>query len=102
MHQECAGYLASVIDITKAAKSEPQDIPVVRDFIDVFPEDLPGLPPDREVEFNIELIPGTTPISKTPYPMALAALKELKIQVQSLIKGSFDRAIRPGSASLVS
>ena len=57
---------------------EIEDIHVVREFPDVFPEDLPGLPPDREVEFSIDLVPGTTPISKAPYRMAPAELKELK------------------------
>ena len=50
----------------------------MREFPDVFPEDLLGLPPDREVEFSIDLIPSTAPISKAPYRMAPAELKELK------------------------
>ena len=45
------------------------DIPVVCDFLDVFPDDLPGLPPDQEVEFKIELLPGIAPISRRPYRM---------------------------------
>ena len=47
-----------------------EDIPVVRDFPDVFPEELPGIPPNRDVEFAIDLIPGTAPISRRPYKMA--------------------------------
>jgi hypothetical protein len=47
------------------------DIPVVSEFLDVFPDDLPRLPPDRDVEFKIELLPGTTPISRRPYRMPL-------------------------------
>ncbi|WVZ79127.1 hypothetical protein U9M48_026741, partial [Paspalum notatum var. saurae] len=54
----------------------------VCDFPDVFPEELPGLPPDRDVEFRIDLVPGTTPVSKRPYEMAPYELKELKIQLQ--------------------
>jgi predicted aspartyl protease len=54
------------------------NIRVVRDFPDVFPEELPGMPPDREVEFVIELLPGTAPISKWPYRMSVEELKELK------------------------
>ena len=54
------------------------DIPVVCDFPDVFPDDLPGLPPDREVEFKIELLPGTAPISRRPYRMPPNELAELK------------------------
>ena len=51
------------MDLSKERKVEPSDIPVVREYLSVFPEDLPGLPPDREIEFEIELIPGTAPIS---------------------------------------
>ena len=58
-----------------------EDILVVRDFPDVFPNDLSGLSPKSEVEFTIDLVPGTTPISKTPYRMALVELKELKVQL---------------------
>jgi hypothetical protein len=54
------------------------NIHVVRDFPDVFPEELPGMPPDREVEFVIDLLPGTIPISKRPYMMSVEELKELK------------------------
>ena len=55
-----------------------EHIPVVCEFPDVFPEELPRLPPDREVEFAIELIPGTTPISRRPYRMPPNELVELK------------------------
>jgi hypothetical protein len=57
---------------------------VVRDFPDVFPEELPGMPPDREVEFVIDLLPGTAPISKRPYMMSVEELKELKKQLTEL------------------
>ena len=56
--------------------------PVVKEFLDVFPEDLPGLPPDRVLEFFIDVIPGTTPISKAPYRMVPVELAELKKQLQ--------------------
>jgi hypothetical protein len=55
------------------------DIPVVSEFPDVFPDGLPGLPPDRDVEFKIELLPGTAPISRRPYRMPLNELAELKV-----------------------
>ena len=61
------------------------DIPVVCEFSDVFPEELPGLPPDREVEFKIELVPGTAPISRRPYRMPPNELAELKVQLQDLL-----------------
>ncbi|WVZ52158.1 hypothetical protein U9M48_003244 [Paspalum notatum var. saurae] len=66
-------------------------IPVVRDFLDVFLEELPGLPPDRDVEFRIELVPGTTPISKRLYRMAPNELKELKTQLQEQLDNGFIR-----------
>ena len=69
-------------------------IPVVCEFLDVFPEDLPGLPPDREVEFSIELEPGTTPISRRPYRMAPKELAEMKKQLEELLEKGF---IRPSS-----
>ena len=58
-----------------------QDVPIVHDFGDVFPEEFPGMPIDREIEFNINVMPGTQPVTKTPYRMATAKLKELKIQL---------------------
>jgi hypothetical protein len=71
------------------------NIRVVRDFSDVFPEELPGMPPDREVEFVIDLLPGTAPISKRPYMMSVEELKELKKQVTELQEAGY---IRPSSS----
>jgi hypothetical protein len=61
-----------------------ESISVVEDFMDVFLEELPGMPPEREVEFYIDLIPGTTPIAKRPYRMAPTELAELKLQIAEL------------------
>ena len=61
------------------------------EFPDLFPEDFPGLPPQREIEFVIELAPGAEPISRTPYRMAPAELKELKIQLEELLDSGFIR-----------
>ena len=58
--------------------------PIVCKFVDAFPEDLPGLPPIREIEFTIDLVPGTSPISIPPYRMAPVELKELKSQLEEL------------------
>jgi hypothetical protein len=58
---------------------------VVREFADVFPDELPGMPPDRDVEFVIELQPGTAPISKRPYRRPPKELAELKTQLQELL-----------------
>ncbi|XP_070660571.1 uncharacterized protein [Malus domestica] len=78
------GYLAYVV-LNDDTPSSVEDVPVVRYFPDVFLEDLPGLPPNREVEFVIDLLPGTNPISLTPYKMAPAELRELKVQLQELV-----------------
>ena len=76
LKQGCEAYLAHVTDV-KQETPELQDIPVVNEFPDVLPEELPGLPPDREIEFMMELAPGTEPVSKGPYIMAQVEMKEL-------------------------
>ena len=73
----CEAYLAYVIDTVKA-RPNVSDISTVSDFPDVFPEELPGLPPPREIEFAIDVVPSATPASITPYRMAPVELKELK------------------------
>jgi hypothetical protein len=72
-----------------------EDIPVVCEYPDVFPDELPGMPPDRDVGFVIELQPGTTPISKRPYRMPPKELVELKNQLQELLDKGY---IRPSSS----
>ena len=91
----CQGYLAYVVEIEKEGILV-DEIPVVREFPDVFPDDIPGLPLEREVEFTIDLIPGTEPISIPPYRMAPAELRELKAQLEELLSKGF---IRPSISS---
>jgi hypothetical protein len=67
----------------------------VSEFPDVFPDDLPGMPPDRDIEFSIELITGTSPISKRTYRMDVKDLAELKKQIEELLSKGF---IRPSSS----
>jgi hypothetical protein len=62
-----------------------EDIHIVREFPDVFPNDLPGMQPETAIEFKIELHPGTAPIAKSPYMMSPVEMKELKIQLQGLL-----------------
>ncbi|XP_071933809.1 uncharacterized protein [Coffea arabica] len=81
LHKGAQGFLAFLIN-APSDQVKLEDVPVVREFLDVFPEELKTLPPEREVEFKIDLVLGTAPISKTPYRMAPAELKELKIQLQ--------------------
>ena len=79
-----------------------EDILIVKDFSDVFLNDLLGLLPDREVEFTIDLVPGTTPISKAPYRMAPIELKKLKVQLQELLDKGFIRpSVSPWGAPVL-
>ena len=71
------------------------DIPIVCEFLDVFLDELPRLPLDRDIEFKVELIPGIVPISQRPYRMPPNELAELKIQLQELLKKGL---IRPSSS----
>nr|AAV43998.1 hypothetical protein [Oryza sativa Japonica Group] len=72
-----------------------EEIPIVREYPDVFPDDLPGMPPKRDIEFRIDLVPGTTPIHKRPYRMAANELAEVKRQVDDLLQKGY---IRPSSS----
>ncbi|KAJ9536387.1 hypothetical protein OSB04_un000447 [Centaurea solstitialis] len=97
----CEGYLAYVKD-TSAEERSPKSQPVVREFLDVFPDELPGVPPIREVEFTIDLIPGSEPISKAPYRMAPVELLELKEQLQELLDRGFIRpSVSPWGAPVL-
>ena len=79
-----------------------EDIPIVKEFPDVFPNDISSLPPNREVEFTIDLIPGTEPISIPPYRMAPAKLRELKAQLEELLSKGFIRpSISPWGAPVL-
>ncbi|GJU07965.1 hypothetical protein Tco_1124395 [Tanacetum coccineum] len=66
--------------------------PVIRDFPVVFPEDLPGLLPPRQVEFRIDLIPGAAPVARAPYRLAPSEMKELSKQLQDLLEKGFIRS----------
>nr|XP_027064418.1 uncharacterized protein LOC113690624 [Coffea arabica] len=90
LYKGAQGFLAFLIN-APSDQVKLEDVPVVREFPDVFPEELKTLPPEREVEFKIDLVPGTAPISKTPYRMAPAELKELKIQLLDLLEKGFVR-----------
>ncbi|KAL5734645.1 hypothetical protein ACOSP7_032506 [Xanthoceras sorbifolium] len=101
MRKGCEAYLAQVVDSRKVI-AEIQNIPTVCDFADVFPEELPGLPPQREVEFVIDVVPGTSPVSIAPYRMTPAELKELKIQLQELLDKGFIRpSVSPWGAPVL-
>jgi hypothetical protein len=75
--------------------SQGSEVPVVNEFPDVFPEELPRMPPDQDIEFVIELKPDTSPLYKTPYRMATLELAELKEHIKELLEKGF---IRPSSS----
>ncbi|KAI3825909.1 hypothetical protein L1987_07638 [Smallanthus sonchifolius] len=83
-------FLAHVIQ-KEDKKRSVQDIPIIRDFPEVFPDDLPGLPPVRQVEFRIDLIPGANPVAKAPYRLAPSEMQELASQLQELADKGFIR-----------
>ncbi|GJX91427.1 putative reverse transcriptase domain-containing protein [Tanacetum coccineum] len=95
--QGCQVFLIQMMneEKTKIPERRIKDVPVVRDFPKVFPEDLPGLPPTRQAEFHIELIPRAAPVARTPYRLAPAEMKELAEQLKELSDKGF---IRPSSS----
>ncbi|XP_035838246.1 uncharacterized protein LOC118485856 [Helianthus annuus] len=96
-HQSNVGGRVFALSATDAA-----NVPGTREYPDVFPDELPGLPPDRQLEFTIDLIPGTEPISKAPYRMAPMELKELKEQLQELLDLGFIRpSVSPWGAPVL-
>ncbi|GJS67386.1 putative reverse transcriptase domain-containing protein [Tanacetum coccineum] len=90
----CQVFIAQVIE-KESDEKRLEDIPVVREFPEVFPEDLPGLPPIRQVEFQIDLIPGTAPVARAPYRLAPSEMQELSNQLQELADRGF---IRPSTS----
>ncbi|GKE75203.1 hypothetical protein Tco_1537244 [Tanacetum coccineum] len=98
MLKGCLVFLAHVTtkeDEDKSEKKRLEDIPIVQDFPEVFPEDFPGLPPTRQVEFQIDLVPGAAPVARAPYRLAPSKMKELSEQLQELSDKGF---IRPSSS----
>ncbi|GJY16123.1 putative reverse transcriptase domain-containing protein, partial [Tanacetum coccineum] len=95
--QGCQVFLIQMMmeEETKIPERRIKDVPVVRDFPEVFPEDLPGLPLTRQVEFHIELIPGAEPVARAPYRLSPAEMKELAEQLKELSDKGF---IRPTSS----
>ncbi|GJW85958.1 putative reverse transcriptase domain-containing protein [Tanacetum coccineum] len=94
----CHVFLANITatkDKDKSKGKRLEDVPVVQEFPKVFPEDLPGIPPTRQVEFRIDLVPGATPVARAPYRLAPSEMKELAEQLQELTDKGF---IRPSSS----
>nr|GEZ36592.1 putative reverse transcriptase domain-containing protein [Tanacetum cinerariifolium] len=93
----CHIFLAHVTTKENEAKSKErrlEDVPIMQDFPEIFPEDLPGIPPTRQVEFQIDLVPGAAPVAWAPYRLAPSEMKELSDQLKELADKGF---IRPSS-----
>ncbi|GJZ26563.1 putative reverse transcriptase domain-containing protein [Tanacetum coccineum] len=92
------GFQMFVAHVTEKKSKEKrlEDVPVIHNFPEVFPDDLPGLPPPRKVEFRIDLVPGAAPVVRAPYRLAPSEMKELFLQLQELLEKGF---IRPSSLS---
>ncbi|GJT67829.1 putative reverse transcriptase domain-containing protein [Tanacetum coccineum] len=96
MEKGCQLFLVTVKENKDESKEKRlEDVPTVRDFPDVFPEDLPGLPLIQQVEFQIDLVPGAAPIAQAPYRLAPSKMEELSTQLQELSDKGF---IRPSSS----
>ncbi|KAI3821379.1 hypothetical protein L1987_08946 [Smallanthus sonchifolius] len=93
LRKKYVAFLAHIFQKNVKGKSI-QDIPIIRDFPEVFPEDLSGLPPVRQVEFRIDLVPGANPVARAPYRLAPSEMQELASQLQELSDKGF---IRPSS-----
>jgi hypothetical protein len=87
--------VANHAKVNQLGASQGSEVSVVNEFPDVFPKELPGMPPDRDIEFVIELKPGIAPIDKTPYRMATPDLAELKEHIKELLEKGF---IHPNSS----
>ncbi|XP_042472473.1 uncharacterized protein LOC122055157 [Zingiber officinale] len=93
----CEGLLVHISVKSGTQRPSLEEVEIARDFSEVFPEDVTGLPPTREVEFGIELVPGTTPVSKAPYRLAPTEMKELKGSCRNCwTRVLYDRACHHG------
>jgi hypothetical protein len=101
MHKGCKIYTILVLN-KKGVAECLEHLPVVREFADVFSEELPGMSSERELEFTIDLKPGTEPIERMPYRMSTPELQELKMQLKELLDvGLIHRSVSPWGALVI-
>ena len=77
----CQLYVAHILEETEDETPRLEEFHVLQEFRDVFPDEIPGLPPKRDIDFTIELVPGAAPVSKTPYKISTPDMLELKMQL---------------------
>ncbi|GJS39722.1 putative reverse transcriptase domain-containing protein [Tanacetum coccineum] len=101
IEQGCHLFLAHVTE-KKSKEKRLEDVPVIREFLEVFLEELPGLPPPRKVEFRIDLVPGAAPVTRAPYRLAPSKMRELSVQLQELLeKGFIRQSLSPWGAPVL-
>ena len=87
----CHLYATHIVEEAENETIRLEDHLVLQEFRDIFPDEIPGLPPKRDIDFMIELVSGAAPVSKTPYKMSTSELLELKIQLQELLENKYIR-----------
>jgi hypothetical protein len=101
LHKGCKIYAILVLN-EKGLAEGLEHLPVMREFADVIPEELPGMPPERELEFTIELKLGIEPIERMPYQMLTLELQELKMQLKELLDlGLIHPSVSPWGAPII-
>ena len=85
----CQLYAAHILEAIEYETPRLEEFHVLREFKDVFPDDIPGIPSNRDIYFKIELVPGAAPVSKTPYRMSTLEMLELKMQLQELLEKKY-------------
>ena len=85
----CQLYAAHILETSGDENVRLEDYQVLQEFRDVFPDEIPELPPKRDIDFTIELVPGEAPMSKTPYRMSMPEILELKMQLQKLLEKKY-------------
>ena len=101
----CKVFVVNIINNEQIGKEDKpgfEDIPILQDFADVFSEEIPGLPPKRDMDFTIELVPGAVPNLKSPYRMNILDMNKLKLQLQELIDKNYVRpSVSPWGALIL-
>ena len=98
----CSVYAAHVVEATKNETPRLDEFHVLQEFMDVFPNEIPGFPPKRGIDFTIELVPGEAPVSRAPYRMSTLEMLELKMQMQELLDKKYIRpSVSPWGSSVL-
>ena len=98
----CRLYATHVLEEMENESPRLEDFHVMQEFMDVFPDEIPGIPPKRDIAFTIDLVHGVTPVSKTPYRMSTPEMIELNMQLQELLENKYIRqSVSPWGAPVL-